>query len=122
MCSPSSKLLTSCVQLSLLKGIICTNGVPLGIKAVGELLTTGIDYTFDTNFTRKLDEITEEFLNYTGEPETLAGQITQFGTQFAIPFGVVNKLIANIGKLKPFVGRTMGMRNSKLVNKNRFIQ
>ena len=97
-------------------------GIPLGVKAVGELLTTGIDYTFDTNFTRKLDEITEEFLNYTGEPETLAGQITQFGTQFAIPFGVVNKLIANIGKLKPFVGKTLGMRNSKLVNKNRFIQ
>jgi hypothetical protein len=97
-------------------------GVPLGVKAVGELLTTGIDYTFDTNFTTKLDEITDEFLNFTGEPETLAGQITQFGTQFAVPFKVVDKLIRNIGKLKPFVGKTMGMKNSKLVNKNRFIQ
>ena len=97
-------------------------GVPLGVKAVGELLTTGIDYTFDTDFTTKLDEVTEEFLNFTGEPETLAGQITQFGTQFAVPFKVVDKLIRNIGKLKPFVGRTMGMRNSKLINKNRFIQ
>ena len=75
-------------------------GVPLGVKAVGELLTTGIDYTFDTDFTTKLDEVTEEFLNFTGEPETLAGQITQFGTQFAVPFKVVDKLIRNIGKLK----------------------
>jgi len=97
-------------------------GVPLGVKAIGELLTTGIDYTFDTNFTKKLDEVTKNFLNVTGEPETLAGQITQFGTQFAIPFKVIDKLIRNIGKLKPFVGRTAGMRNSKLVNKNRFIQ
>ena len=39
-------------------------GVPLGIKAVGELLTMGIDYKFDTDFTTKLDEITDEFLNF----------------------------------------------------------
>ena len=30
-------------------------GVPLGVKAVGELLTLGVDYTFDTNFTKKLE-------------------------------------------------------------------
>ena len=35
---------------------------------------------------------------------------------------VVDKLIRGIGKLKPFVGRTAGMRNANLVNKNRFIQ
>ena len=97
-------------------------GVPLGVKALAELLTVGIDYSFDTNFTRKLDEVTEKFLNLTGEPETLAGEITQLGVQFAMPFGIVNKIIGNIGKLKPFVGRTIGMRNAKLVNKNRFIQ
>ena len=34
-------------------------GVPLGVKALAELLTVGIDYSFDTNFTRKLDEVTE---------------------------------------------------------------
>ena len=83
-------------------------GVPLGVKAVGELLTTGIDYTFDTDFTTKLDEVTEEFLNFTGEPETLAGQITQFGTQFAVPFKVVDKLIRNIGKLKTFCWQNNG--------------
>ena len=74
-----------------------------------ELLTTGIDYTFDTDFTTKLDEVTEEFLNFTGEPETLAGQITQFGTQFAVPFKVVDKLIRNIGKLKTYIHKRPGM-------------
>ena len=102
-------------------------GVPLGVKAVGELLTTGVDYTFDTDFTTKLDEVTEEFLNFTGEPETLAGQITQFGTQFAVPFKVVDKLIRNIGKLKPYINKIPGMNKlgvtgTKLVNKNRFIK
>jgi len=97
-------------------------GLPLAVKAVGELLTTGIDYTFDTNFTKKLDDLTDEFLDYTGEPETLAGQITQLGTQFTLPLGITSKIIGNIGKLKPFVGRTFGMRNANLVNKNRFIQ
>ena len=97
-------------------------GLPLAVKAVGELLTTGIDYTFDTNYTKKLDDLTDEFLDYTGEPETFAGQITQLGTQFALPLGITSKIIGNIGKLKPFVGRTFGMRNANLVNKNRFIQ
>jgi hypothetical protein len=35
---------------------------------------------------------------------------------------ITSKIIGNIGKLKPFVGRTFGMRNANLVNKNRFIQ
>ena len=102
-------------------------GLPLAGKAALELLTTGIDYKFDTNLTKRLDEITDEFLNYTGEPETLAGQITQMGTQFALPFGVVNKLIGNIGKLKPLIGKVPGMNKigeygSKIINKNRFIK
>ena len=57
-------------------------GLPLAGKAVAELLTTGIDYTFDTNYTKKLDDLTDEFLDYTGEPETFAGQITQLGICF----------------------------------------
>ena len=102
-------------------------GMPLAGKAALELLTTGIDYRFDTNFTRELDKITDEFLKYTGEPETLAGQMTQLGTQFALPFSVVNKLIGNIGKLKPLINKIPGMNKigdatTKLLSKNRFVQ
>ena len=32
-------------------------GLPLAGKAALELLTTGVDYKFDTNFTKKLDEM-----------------------------------------------------------------
>ena len=55
---------------------------------------------FDTNFTEALDKKTREFLKYTGEPETLAGEITQLASQFLVPFKVVDKIIGNIGKLK----------------------
>ena len=108
-------------------------GVPLGVKAIGELLTIGVDLsaakindkfgtTLDPNFTKKLDDITRKFLTATGEPETLAGEITQLGTQFLLPMKVVDKMIRNIGRLKPFVNRTFFMKNANLVNKNRFIQ
>jgi hypothetical protein len=97
-------------------------GPPLAVKSLAELITIGIDYKFETDFTSKLDGLAREFLDYSGEPETLAGEITQLGTQFMVPMKVVDKLIRGIGKLKPFVGRTAGMRNANLLNKNRFIQ
>jgi len=102
-------------------------GLPLAGKAALELLTTGVDYKFDTNFTKKLDDATDEFLKYTGEPETFAGQISQLGAQFTVPFGIINKLVGNIGKLKPLINKIPGMNvigsaGSKIVNKNRFIK
>ena len=32
---------------------------------IAEVLTTGVDYAFDTDYTKKLDEISDEFLNET---------------------------------------------------------
>ena len=76
-------------------------GPPLAIKSLAEFITIGIDKTnLNTNFTKKLDDLTRDFLKNTGEPETLAGEITQIATQFLIPFKVVDKIIGNIGKLK----------------------
>ena len=91
-------------------------GPPLAVKSLAELITIGIDYKFDTDFTSKLDGLAREFLDYSGEPETLAGEITQLGTQFMVPMKVVDKVIRSIGKLKPFVGRTAGMRNANPVS------
>jgi hypothetical protein len=113
------------------KGLV--TGLPLGIKAITELLTIGIDTgsgkindKFGTDlpdgYTKALDKVTRKFLDATGEPETLAGEITQLGTQFMIPMKITSSIIGNIGKLRPFVGRTAGMRNANLVNKSRFIQ
>jgi len=97
-------------------------GIPLGVKSLAEFLTIGADYAFDTNFTEALDKKTREFLKYTGEPETLAGEITQIGTQFLVPMKIIDKIIRNIGKLKFFKGKTLFMQNAKLANKHRFIQ
>jgi hypothetical protein len=97
-------------------------GPPLGVKSLAEFLTIGADYAFDTNFTKKLDQVTRKFLKTTGEPETLAGEISQIGTQFLVPFKIIDKIIGNIGKLKGLKGKTLFMQNAKLANKNRFIQ
>jgi len=71
---------------------------------------------------KKLDEKTREFLKYTGEPETLAGEITQLGAQFMVPLKVIDKLIRGIGKLKYFRGKTFFMQNAKLADKHRLIR
>ena len=97
-------------------------GLPLGVKSLAEFLTIGADYAYDTNFTEALDRKTREFLKYTGEPETLAGEITQIGTQFLVPMKIIDKIIGNIGKLKFFKGKTLFMQNAKLANKHRFVQ
>ena len=117
-------------------------GLPLGAKAMLELLTIGADIssgkindkfgtTLPEEYTAKLDKITRKFLDATGEPETLAGEITQLGTQFAIPMKITSSIIGNIPKLKPFISKIPGMKKvmgvmsatgSKIVNKNRFIK
>jgi hypothetical protein len=97
-------------------------GLPLGVKSLAEFLTIGADYKFDTNFTEALDKKTRKFLKYTGEPETLAGEITQIGTQFMVPMKIIDKIIGNIGKLKYLKGKTLFMQNAKLANKHRFVQ
>jgi hypothetical protein len=108
-------------------------GLPLGVKSLLEFLTIGVDIgadainertgtKFDPELTKKLDTATRKFLQSTGEPETLAGEITQIGTQFLVPFKIIDKIIGNIGKLKHLKGKTLFMQNAKLANKHRFIQ
>ena len=98
-------------------------GPPLAVKSLAELLTIGVDMKMDTNYTEKLDGLTRKFLDHSGEPETLAGEITQIGTQFAVPLKITEKIIRNIPKaIKWFRGRTLFMNNAKLANRHRLIQ
>ncbi len=98
-------------------------GPPLAVKSLAELLTIGVDMKMDTNYTEKLDGLTRKFLDHSGEPETLAGEITQIGTQFMVPMKITDKIIRNIPKaIKWFRGRTLFMNNAKLANRHRFIQ
>ena len=66
---------------------------------IAEILTAGVDYAFDTNYTKKLDEISDEFLNEHGNPKTLTGDITRIGLQYGIPSTATLKLVNQIPKL-----------------------
>ena len=109
-------------------------GLPLAVKSLAEILTIGVDIgadkinektgtKFDPKLTERLDGLTRKFLEYTGEPETLAGEITQIGTQFMLPMKIIDGMIKNVpNAIKWFKNRTLFMNNAKLANKHRFIQ
>jgi len=98
---------------------LLTIGVDIGADKINEKTGT----KFDPRLTEKLDGLTRKFLDHSGEPETLAGEITQIGTQFMVPMKITDKIIRNIpNAVKWFKGRTLFMNNAKLANKHRFIQ
>ncbi len=109
-------------------------GLPLAVKSLAEILTIGVDIgadkinektgtKFDPRLTERLDGLTRKFLEYSGEPETLAGEITQIGTQFMLPMKIIDGIIKNVpNAIKWFKNRTLFMNNAKLANKHRFIQ
>ena len=74
--------------------------------SIGDLVTSGIDYAFDTDYVSKLDEVYEE--NKIKDPETLVGEFGKVGVQFGIPGGLVFKVGARgraIAKGKDAIGK-----------------
>jgi len=74
-----------------------------GAKTVSSLLefiTIPVDTALDTNLTSKLDQVTRKFVKEHGDPDTLAGEVTDLLTQYGVGGGVVLKVIGQIGKLK----------------------
>ena len=58
--------------------------------SVSDLITGGIDYAFDTEYTTKLDETYEE--NKIKDPETLVGEFAKLGVQYGLPGGLIFKI------------------------------
>ena len=58
-----------------------TTGVTYSTKGVAEIFTTITDAIGDTNFTRDLDRLTEDFLEHQ-KPETWQGDVTRLVTQY----------------------------------------
>tara|TARA_R100000654_G_scaffold500_6_gene1893 strand:- start:1893 stop:6062 length:4170 start_codon:yes stop_codon:yes gene_type:complete len=58
--------------------------------SIGDLVTSGIDYAFDTDYVSKLDEVYEE--NKIKDPETLVGEFGKVGVQFGLPGGLIFKI------------------------------
>ena len=89
---------------------------------IAEVLTTGVDYAFDTDYTKKLDEISDEFLNDHGNPKTLTGDIVRIGLQYGIPSTATLKLVNKIPKLAN-IGKSYKLFRAGLSKiKNKFLR
>jgi len=74
--------------------------------SISDLVTGGIDYAFDTDYTSKLDELYEE--NKIKDPETLLGEIAKIGVQYGLPSSVLLKVGARargIAKSREALGK-----------------
>ena len=67
------------------------------IYSLGDLLTTGTDLALDTNLTEALDKAYEE--EKIRDPELLLGKVTKILTEFAIPGGLVFKVMGRAKKI-----------------------
>ena len=105
------------LALEIERGI--KTGGAKAVQAIGSYITSGIDYVFDSDTNKALDKAIKNYIDIHGEPETLAGEITQIGTQFVAPGGVIFKLVNKVGKLKKLkkLGEYIDKRIGKVKNK-----
>ena len=88
----------------------------MGLK---ETLFTGLDYTFDTDFLKKFDEQMADPEKQPDRPETWRGDLVGLMTQFAIPGGVIQKVLRRTktaGQIKNVINKIKGA-NTKKVSK-----
>jgi len=96
-------------------------GSAKAVSSVAGWVTAGVDFTFDTSFTNKLDSITRKFLNDHGNPETFVGNVTEIVTQYALPSTIAFKMIQNASALnklgataRPFLAYKYGETGVKI--------
>jgi hypothetical protein len=96
-------------------------GSAKAVSSVTGWVTAGVDFTFDTSFTNKLDSITRKFLNDHGNPETFVGNVTEIVTQYALPSTIAFKMIQNASALnklgataRPFLAYKYGETGVKI--------
>ena len=75
-----------------------TTGGTYIAKSLSELFTIPVDYLADTNFTKDLDRISEDFLEHQ-KPQTWQGDVVRLGVQYGAPSTVVSKLLTQLPKL-----------------------
>jgi len=66
------------------KGI--KEGGTYAMASIGKLLTMGIDYAFDTNNIKRIDDLANKSLQG-DRPDSFVGDLTSLVTEFAIPAG-----------------------------------
>jgi hypothetical protein len=80
------------------RGIL--EGPILAVKGIAELATSGIDIAaskinLDTNFTKKLDTITRDYLEEHGNPQTWQGDVTKLVGEYGYPGTLALKIVNN---------------------------
>ena len=91
-------------------------------EGLANILTIPVDYTFDTSFTRKLNDVTREFVTEHGSPKTLTGDITRIGVQYGLPSTVTLKLVNQIPKLGNIRKSYTGFRKTLSNIENKFLR
>ena len=91
-------------------------------EGLANILTIPVDYTFDTSFTRKLNDVTREFVTEHGSPKTLTGDIARIGVQYGLPSTVTLKIVNQIPKLGSIRKSYTGFRKTLSNIENKFLR
>ena len=76
---------------------------------VSTTLFSGLDYAFDTNFLTEFDKMMKD--KKPEEPETWRGDLVGLMTQFAIPGGIIQKVLTRtktLGQIKKLTTKMLG--------------
>ena len=85
------------------------------VSGVGTSLFTGIDYAFDTDFLTSFDKMMKD--KEPERPETWRGDLVGLMTQFAIPGGIIQKVLnrtKTVGKIRNIVKGIKGGKKRKV--------
>ena len=80
-----------------------------------DTLFTGLDYFFDTNFLEGFDEMMKD--KKPEEPDTWRGDLVGLMTQFAVPGGIIQKVLRRTktaGKIKKIIAGIKGSKAKKI--------
>ena len=81
------------------RGLSFAEGVTKGGLGVVELASLGLDYTFDTDYLTEVQKLTDT-VNI--ESNSFLDNVFDVGGQFAVPFGIANKLVTSIKSVNAF--------------------
>ena len=93
-----------------------TGGYDLGM-GLQETLFTGLDYTFPTNFLEEFDKKMQDPKRQPDRPETWRGDLVGLMTQFAIPGGIIQKVLRRtktVGQIKSIINKIKSPTGKKI--------
>ena len=85
------------------------------MSGLGTTLFTGLDYTFDSDFLGKFDKMMKD--KEPDRPETWRGDLVGLMTQFAIPGGIIQKVLRRtktVGQIKKIINGIKGGNKRKV--------